>query len=85
VFISGGLERSNAEGACLRPRHRSVKPLFCKKSLPPNGVNSRLANRLAKYGRLGDDGFDDVSLVLNARQPGIQTLETIRKPFGINA
>ena len=58
---------------------------FVKNHSPPNGVNSRLANRLAKYGRLGDDGFDDVSLVLNARQPGIQTLKTIRKPFGINA
>ena len=58
---------------------------FYKKSLSPNGVNSRLAKCLAKYGRLGDDGFDDVSLVLNARQPGIQTLKTIRKPFGINA
>jgi hypothetical protein len=44
-----------------------------------------LAKRLAKYGRLGDDGFDDVSLILNACQPGIQTLKTIRKPFGINA
>jgi hypothetical protein len=54
---------------------------FFVKNNPASGVNSRLAKRLTKYGRLGDDGFDDVSLVLNARQPGIQTLETIRKPF----
>ncbi len=45
---------------------------FLQKNNPANGVNSRLAKRLVKVGRLGDDRFDDVSLVLNARQPGIQ-------------